>query len=48
VHNGTVKPVFRGHPWEKAKVIFDDRWPLNRDSIHMKLSMSGQEKGDIW
>ena len=22
-------------------------WPLKRGSIHMKLSMTGQEKGDL-
>ena len=34
-----VKPVLRGHLW--------DRWPLKRGSIHMKFSMSGQEKCDL-
>ena len=37
----TVKPVLRGHLWDKIK------WPLNRGSIHMKSSMTGQEKGDL-
>ena len=37
----TVKPVLRGHIWDKEKVVFRDRWPL------MKFSMTGQEKGDL-
>jgi hypothetical protein len=32
----TVKPVLRGHLWDKIK------WPLNRGSIHMKSFMTGQ------
>jgi hypothetical protein len=42
----TVKPVLRGHLWEKEKVAFKDRWPLKRGSIQMKFSMTGHEKGD--
>jgi len=39
----TVKPVLRGHDlWDKAKVVFYDRWPIKRGSIHMKSSMTGQ------
>jgi hypothetical protein len=41
-----VKPVLRGHLWDKEKVVFQDSWPLKRGSIHMKYSMIGQEKGD--
>jgi hypothetical protein len=37
----TVKPVLRGHHCDK------DRWPHKRGSIHMKFSMTGQEKCDI-
>jgi hypothetical protein len=33
----TVKPVLRGHLWDKEKVVFYDRWPLKRGSIHMKF-----------
>jgi len=29
----TVKPVLRGHPWDKGKVTLQDRWPLKRGSI---------------
>ena len=43
----TVKPVLRGHPWDKEKVALLDRWPLKRGSIHMKFSMTGQEKNDL-
>jgi hypothetical protein len=43
----TVKPVLRGHLWDKEKVALWDRWPLNRGSIHMKLSMTWQEKDDL-
>jgi hypothetical protein len=43
----TIKPVLRGHHWNKAKVVFCDRRPLKRGSIHMKFSMTGEEKGDI-
>jgi len=43
----TVKPVLRGHLWDKEKVAFTDRWPLKRGSIHIKFSMTGQEKGDL-
>jgi hypothetical protein len=41
---GTVKPVLRGHLWGKEKVVFKNRWPLKRGSIHMKFSMTGHEK----
>ena len=43
----TVKPVLRGHFWDKEKMVFQDRWPLKRGSIHMKFFMIGQEKGDL-
>jgi len=26
--NTVVKPVIRGHLWDKEKVALDDRWPL--------------------
>jgi hypothetical protein len=47
VDHTTVKPVLRGLLWDKEKVTFSDRWPLNRCSIHKKLSTTEQEKGDI-
>jgi hypothetical protein len=47
IESNTVKPVLRGHLWDKENVVFYDRWPLKRDSIHMKCSMIGQEKGDL-
>ena len=34
----TVKPVLRGHLREKQKVIFYDRLPLKRGSIHINFS----------
>ena len=40
----TVKPVLRGHLWDKEKVALKDRWPLKRGSIHMIFSMIGQEQ----
>ena len=43
----TVKPILRGQQWDKEKVVFYDRWPFKRGSIHMKCSMTGQEKVDI-
>ena len=43
----TVKPALRGHLWDKENVALQDRWPLKRGSIHIKLSMTGQEKGDL-
>ena len=43
----TVKPVLRGHPWEKEKVALYNRWPIKRGSIHMKFSMTGQKKSDL-
>ena len=43
----TVKPALRGHLQDKEKVALWDRWPLNRGSVHMKFSMTGQEKGDF-
>jgi len=42
-----VKPVLRGQLWDKEKVVFQDRWPLKRGSIHMKFSMTGQKKCDL-
>ena len=43
-----VKPVIRGHLWERKKVVLYDRWPLKRGSVHMKFSMTGQEKDDLF
>ena len=43
----TVKPVLRGHLWDKEIVASYDRWPLKRGSINMKFSMTGQEKDDL-
>ena len=43
----TVKPVLRGHLWDKEKVALYDRWPLKRGSFHMKFSMTVQENGDL-
>ena len=42
-----VKPVLRGHLRNKEIVALYDRWLLKRGSIHTKLSMTGQEKGDL-
>ena len=33
--------------WDKANLVLWDRWPLKRGSIHMKFSMTEQEKGDL-
>jgi hypothetical protein len=43
----TVKPVLKGHLWDKEKVVFWDKWPLKTGSIDMQFPMTGQEKGDI-
>ena len=43
----TVKPVLRGHFWDDEKVVFQDRWPLKRGLIHMKISMTEQEKSEV-
>ena len=32
---------------EKEKVVSWDRWPLKKGSIHMKFSMTWQEKGNL-
>jgi len=37
----TIKPVLRGHLCDNEKVVFQDRWPLKRGSIHVKISMMG-------
>ena len=38
----TVKPVLRGHLWDKEKMaLYKDRWSLKQGSIHMKFSMTG-------
>ena len=46
MYNTKVKPALRGHLWDKEKVA-QDRWTLKRGSIHMKFSMTGQEKDDL-
>jgi len=47
MHWNTVKPVLRGHLWDKERVALYDRWPFKRGSVHMKFSMKGQENGDL-
>ena len=32
-----TKDVLRGHLWDTENVVFEDRWPLKRGSIHMKF-----------
>jgi hypothetical protein len=39
-----VNPILRRHFWDKEKVVFEDRRPLKRGSIHMNFSIKGQEK----
>ena len=41
---GTIKPVLRGHLWDKEKLSLEDMWPLNSGSIDMKFSMTGQKR----
>jgi len=43
----TVKPVLRGHLCDKEKMALLDRWPLKRGSIHLKFSITGQDKGGL-
>jgi hypothetical protein len=44
----TVKPVLRGHLWEKEKNgISRQRWPLNRGSIYIIFYMTGEEQCDL-
>jgi hypothetical protein len=31
--------------WDKEKVVLNDRWPLKSGSVHMKFSLTGQDKG---
>jgi len=33
----TVKPVLRGHIWDKEKVALLDMWSLKRGLIHIKF-----------
>ena len=40
----TVKPVLRGHLWEKEKSGLIRQAPLKIGAIHIILSMAGQEK----
>ena len=40
----TVKPVLSGHLQYKEKLVFKDRWPLKRGSMHKKFSMTGQKR----
>ena len=44
---GRVKPVLRRHLWDKEKVVLQEKWSLKRGSIHMKFTMTGQEKGEL-
>ena len=37
-----VKPVLRGHLWDKEKVALQDIRPLKKGSFHIKFSMTGQ------
>jgi hypothetical protein len=39
-HLYTVKPVLRGHLWDKKKVVFKDGETFKRVSIHMKFPMT--------
>jgi len=41
----TVKPILRGHIWDKEKWSFKTG-DLKRGLIHMKYSMTGQQKCD--
>jgi hypothetical protein len=34
-------------PLGQRKIVVLGRWPFERGSIHVKFSMTGQEKGDI-
>jgi hypothetical protein len=45
----TVKPVLRGHLRDKEKMALYDRRPLSlkKGLIHIKISMTEQEKGDF-
>ena len=43
----TAKHELRGHIWDKEKVALWDGGYINRISIHMKFSMTGQEKGHL-
>ena len=42
-----VKPVLKVTYEKWKKVLWYDRWPLKRGSVHMKFSMTGQEKGGL-
>ena len=42
----TVKPVLRGHLWDKEKMALEDRRPLLRGL--MQFSMTCQERGDLF
>ena len=39
-----VKPVLRGHLWDKEKVALYNRLPLKRGSICMKISMTTRKR----
>ena len=45
-HQYTVKPVVRGHLWDKEKVVSYVRWPLKTGSIHLKFAMVLLNRGD--
>ena len=40
----TVKPVLRGHLWDKEK-LKKDRW--KKGSVEINMAMTGHEKGDL-
>lgn len=37
----TVKPVYKYHPWESAKVVFMDRWSLCTSSNNINKEQLG-------
>ena len=42
-----VKPVLKVTYEKWKKVLWYDRWPLKKGSVHMKFFMTGQEKGGL-
>ena len=43
---GTIKPVLRGHLWDKEKMSLEDMWPLNSGSIDLNFLWQ-DKKGDF-
>jgi hypothetical protein len=43
---GTIKPVLRGHLWDKEKMSLEDMWPLNSGSIDLNFLWQ-DKKGDL-